>query len=143
MDIGSGDRIAIDGAGPSDAVRADVSAIIGRHGLMLSEAGAASTGGIAAGSVRVTLTRSTASVLGCPDWAGRSGGNPGNATSANYGCAINGNIAAMVADPRDLLEGVEGTSNTLVMTSNKAIAAYREQTVTGTEGPSQTATSED
>jgi len=139
MEIGYGDSIAVDGLGLTDAVRADVAAIAGGHGLMLSEAAPVAGGGIAPGSVRVTVTRSSAHVAGCASWNDR----PGSATSASYGCATNSNLAAMVADPRHLLEGAEDTGDTVVMTSNKAIKTYREQPTTGAGGLPRVNTSED
>jgi pilus assembly protein CpaD len=57
-----------------------------------------------------------------------------NAMSPNYGCAVNSNLAAMVADPQDLLEGKKGSGETLIATSNKAIATYREADPTGKQG---------
>jgi pilus assembly protein CpaD len=48
-----------------------------------------------------------------------------------FGCAINSNFAAMVADPEHLLHGAEGTGETVVMSSTKAIESYREQAPTG------------
>ena len=141
LDAGAGDRLAIDGLVLSDAVRADVSAIIGRRGLVLSDAAPVTTGGIAPGAVRVTLTRAKAHVPGCPEWGERRG-TPGSTTSTNYGCAVNGNLAAMIADPQHLLEGAKDTGNTVVMTSNKAIEAYRGETNTGVGGLPALATSE-
>ena len=57
-----------------------------------------------------------------------------NATSPGYGCAVNGNMAAMVASPEDLISGQAGTGETVVMSSTKAIDTYREQAPTGTQG---------
>jgi len=139
MDVGYGDRIALDGLVLSDRVRGDVAEIVGRHGLRLDDAAVVTAGDIAPGSVRVTLSRAGAGVPGCPGLTGQ----PGSATSASYGCAINGNLAAMVADPRDLLEGAKDTGDTVVMSSNKAIATYREQPTTGEGGLTQVGTSEE
>lgn len=45
-----------------------------------------------------------ASVPNCPNW--RSAGRDSAAmTDTNYGCATNSNLAAMVADPNDLIHG--------------------------------------
>ena len=141
LDVGTGDRLTIDGLSLSDAVRADVSTIIGRRGLLLSDAAPVTTGGIAPGAVRVTLTRTSAHVPGCPDWS-QQRGTPGSETGTNYGCAVNGNLAAMIADPQHLLEGATDTGTTEVMTSNKAIEAYRGQESTGEGGLPEITTSE-
>ena len=72
-----------------------------------------------------------ATVPGCPDWGKRSDANYANATSPGYGCAVNGNLAAMVANPEDLLHGQEGTGETVIMSSTKAIETYRTKANTG------------
>jgi pilus assembly protein CpaD len=143
MDLGYGDRVAIDGASRSDAVAGQVSALLSRRGLLLEPVAPVTGGPIAPGQVRVVVTRTTASVPGCPDWSDRDTATIGNRTSAGYGCAINSNLAAMVADPRHLIEGAEGTGETVVMTSNKAIATYREATATAANGLSEQVTGED
>jgi pilus assembly protein CpaD len=80
------------------------------------------------------ITRSTASVPGCPDWSAKSDMNYTNGTSPGYGCAVNSNLAAMIADPQDLLEGKKGASETVIATSNKAISTYRDTAPTGAGG---------
>ena len=139
MRLAYGDRLTVEGPGLTPAARADVAAIAGRHGIIPSEAAPVSAGGIAPGSVRVTLTRSTAEVRDCPDWSGR----PGGGTRAGYGCATNANLAAMISDPEHLLHGATDTGNTQVMTSNKAIDAYRNGPTTGAAGLSQVGTSKE
>jgi len=42
-----------------------------------------------------------------------------------------GLLAAMIADPEDLLRGQRGSGETVVMSSTKAIEAYREAKPTG------------
>jgi pilus assembly protein CpaD len=115
----------------SEAVRADVSEIAARYGLLLADGAPLTQGYVQPGMVRVVITRSRAHVPGCPDWEGRSSENLGNRTSANFGCAVNSNIAAMVADPQHLLEGAKGTGETVVMSSTKAIDTYRNKVPTG------------
>lgn len=134
MDLAYGDRVAIDAAIASDAVRDDVAAIASRHGILLSEGAPITPGYVDPGMVRVVVTRSSAHVPGCPDWSDQLASNLENATSDGYGCAVNSNLAAMVADPEHLLKGAEGTGETVVMSSTKAIDAYREQAPTGKAG---------
>ena len=134
MNLRYGDRVAIDGALGSDAVREDVAAIASRQGLLLSEGAPVTNGFVEPGMVRVVVTRSRAHVPGCPDWSEQFASNMENATADGYGCAINGNLAAMVADPEHLLHGAEGTGETVVMSSTKAIASYREAEPTGKGG---------
>ena len=71
---------------------------------------------------------------GCPDWQDHFATNLENATDDGFGCAVNSNLAAMVADPEHLLHGAEGTGETVVMSSTKAIEAYRERELTGGTG---------
>jgi pilus assembly protein CpaD len=134
MNLRYGDRIAIDGAVGSDAVREDVAAIAARHGMLLSEGAPVTDGFVDPGKVRVVVTRSRAHVPGCPDWSDHMATNLENSTADGFGCAVNGNLAAMVADPEHLLHGAEGTGETTVMSSTKAIQTYRAQEPTGKGG---------
>ena len=134
MDLRYGDRVALDTSLPSDAVREDVAAIAARHGLWLSNGAPVTAGFVEPGMVRVVVTRSRAYVPGCPDWSDRFASNLENRTSDDYGCAVNSNLAAMIADPEHLLKGAEGTGETVVMSSTKAIQSYRAQEPTGKGG---------
>lgn len=138
MDLRYGDRVALDTSLPNDAVREDVAAIAARHGLLLSEGAPVTAGFVEPGNVRVVVTRSRAHVPGCPDWSDKMASNLENRTSDDYGCAVNSNLAAMIADPEHLLKGAEGTGETIVMSSTKAIESYREQAPTGGGGLSAT-----
>ncbi|HEU4652035.1 MAG TPA: CpaD family pilus assembly protein [Croceibacterium sp.] len=129
-----GDRISLDGGVGNEAVHEDVAAIAGRHGLLLAEGAPVTSGFVQPGSVRVVVTRTTASVPGCPDWQDHFASNLENALSDGFGCAVNSNFAAMVADPEHLLHGAEGTGETVVMSSTKAIEAYRERDLSGSSG---------
>ena len=88
------------------------------------------------------MTRSTASVPGCPDWSANNEANEYNATYPGYGCAVNGNLAAMVANPEDLISGQQGTGQTVVTTSTKAIRSYREKAPTGAGDLTEVSTNE-
>jgi len=133
MDLRYGDRISIDGplAGPA---RRDAAAIAGRYGLLLSEGAPVVEGAFRPDTVRVIVTRAHAFVPNCPEWSGQYDTTLGNETKSGYGCAINGNLAAMVADPEHLLHGAQGTGETVVMSSTKAIETYRAQEPTGKAG---------
>jgi pilus assembly protein CpaD len=126
-----GDRVALDGAAGNNAAREDIAAIVARRGLLLADGAPVTSGFVQPGAVRVVVTRTTAAVPGCPDWGDRFASNLENATSKGFGCAVNSNFAAMVADPEHLLHGAEGTGETVVMSSTKAIQSYREQEPTG------------
>ncbi len=141
MKLGYGDRITIDDPMKSGSNRSAVEAVAGRYGLLVGDQAPVTTGFVNAGTVRVIVTRSSAHVPGCPDWSAKSDTNFANATSPGFGCAINGNFAAMVADPEHLLHGAEGTGTTTVMSSTKAIEAYREAKPTGEGGLKQQSSS--
>ena len=134
LNVGYGDRIAIDDPMASAAVREDVAAAAGRHGLLLETGAPVTVGFVDPGRVRVVVTRSTAHVPGCPNWSGRQSGNLGNSTSPGFGCSINGNLAAMIANPEHLLEGAAGSGETTVMSSTKAIESFREREPSGAGG---------
>ena len=137
IDLGYGDRIGIDDPMNSRAVQEDVAAVASRYGMLVEKGAPVTEGYIDPGNIRVVVTRSMAHVPGCPDWSDTSHWTLENKTSDGFGCAINSNIAAMVANPEHLLEGESGTGETVIMSSTKAIESYREQTPTGAGGLAQ------
>jgi pilus assembly protein CpaD len=132
MDLRYGDRIAIDDPLSSPATYAAVEDIAARHGVLLSKDAPVTQGYVNAGSARIVVSRFKASVPGCPDWSAKSDTNLASATSPNFGCSNNSNLAAMIADPEHLVRGATVKGDTVVMSSNKAIDAYRQKAPTGT-----------
>jgi pilus assembly protein CpaD len=53
---------------------------------------------------------------------------------SNYGCAVNSNLAQMIANPEDLVHGREAGSVTDAVTASRAIEMYRTTAPTGTKG---------
>lgn len=137
MDLRYGDRISIDDPLTSGATRAAVEAVASRFGLLVGDTAPVTPGAINPGTARIIVTRTSAQVPGCPDWSAKSDTNLMNATSSNYGCASNANLAAMVADPEHLLKGANSTGRTVVMSGNKAIDSYRDAKPTGEQGLKQ------
>lgn len=131
MDLRYGDRIAVDDPLSSPATYSAVQDVASRHGILLSKDVPVTPGYVNAGNARIIVTRSTASVPGCPDWSHKTDTNFASATSPNFGCANNSNLAAMVADPEHLIKGANSKGETVVMSSNKAIDSYREAQPTG------------
>ena len=127
LQVGYGDRIFVEGDGGREGVARAAS----RYGMLLSEGHPITAGQVQPGTVRVVVSRATASVPGCPDWKGKSGAGT---TSPNYGCATNSNLAAMIADPNDLVLGQTGTSADDASTGAKAIRVYRNAVPTGAGG---------
>ena len=140
LDLRYGDRVSLDDPLGSSAARQAIEAVAGRYGLLLADSAPVTPGTLTAGTVRVVVSRSTATVPGCPDWSARSENRIGNGTGSNYGCATNSNLAAMVADPEHLLKGASGQSGTTVMSSTKAIDSYRQAPPTGENGLSKNST---
>ena len=140
LDLRYGDRIAVDDPGASGATREAVAAIAARYGLLVGEDAPVTTGQIAPGTVRIVVTRSSATVPNCPNWSAKSDTNLNNATYPNSGCAVNSNLASMVADPEHLLHGAKGAGETVVMSSSKAIDSYRVAPPTGEKGLKQNTT---
>lgn len=134
LNLRYGDRVALDASVADQGVTDDIAGLVARHGLLLSDAAPITEGVVAPGTARVVVTRSRAHVPDCPDWSNNYGSNLANRTSENFGCAVNSNLAAMVADPEHLLQGARGSGETVVMSSTKAINTYRSQQPTGAEG---------
>ncbi|GGD56459.1 hypothetical protein GCM10010990_02120 [Croceicoccus mobilis] len=131
MELSYGDKVSVDFSKIGPAARDDLVSLADKQGILLADAAPVTEGEAGPGVARVVVTRSTASVPGCPDWGDKTDFNPNNATSKGYGCAINGNLAAMVANPEDLLTGQTGSGETVVMSSTKAIETYRNKAPTG------------
>lgn len=136
MNLRYGDKIYIDDPLASGITRSAVESVAAKYGILLADGAPVTEGYVNAGTARVIVTRSIASVPGCPDWRNNSDTNFVNGTSHGYGCAVNGNLAAMVADPEHLLKGATGTGETVVMSSTKAIDAYREKAAKAGEASS-------
>ena len=134
MDLRYGDRVSLEDPMMSQSTKDAVAALAGRHGIILSDGAPVTSGYVQPGNARVVLTRSTASVPGCPDWSVQSDMNYTNGTHPGYGCAVNGNMAAMVADPEDLVSGDKGSGETYVQRGSRAVDAYREKVPDGATG---------
>jgi pilus assembly protein CpaD len=136
LGVGYGDRVFVEeGYGPGPGT-ADVATIAAEYGLLLSEGAPVTAGPVPSGTVRVVIGRSTAFVPDCP-----AGNSNGSGTTSNYGCAVNSNWAAMVANPSDLVLGQAGAVGASRDAGTKAIKVYREAAPTGIKGLSNVSTS--
>jgi pilus assembly protein CpaD len=131
--LGYGDQVAIvtDAGYFSPTLREGIANLVARHGLLVGEDSSAAAGVPPAGAVRLVVRRATASVPGCPDWTTKAETNMNLSTSSNFGCGINSNLAAMVANPEDLVRGQTTESGLRTATSNRAISTYRDKQPTG------------
>lgn len=137
LGLGYGDRVSVDDPLAGDDTRRDIARVAAEYGLLLHYGAPITAGRVEPGNVRVIVSRSTASVPGCPHWQGRGGVN---STSPNYGCATNSNLAAMIADPSDLVLGQAGSGTGDAATVAKAIKVYRDTPPSGTKGLTVTTT---
>jgi len=133
LGLGYGDSIYVDGA-YADAARGQVAAIAGQYGMVVLAGAPVTRGAVQPGMVRVVVSRRRAVVPGCPNWSAPSEPNYKNSNTPNYGCSVNSNMAAMVANPEDLIHGREGVVTGDVVTAAKAVQFYRNAPPTGAKG---------
>ena len=133
LGLGYGDSVYIDG-GYAPTARNQVAALAGRYGMLLSAGAPVTAGMIPTGTVRVVVARRKAVVPGCPNWRRLSQPDWDNKTTPDYGCGVNTNLAAMVADPEDLIHGREGSGVIDPIAGAKAVDLYRTRPPSGTNG---------
>ncbi len=127
--ISYGDHIFVDRG--TNAGRQDVAKVASAYGMLLSPGAPILEGDVPMGAVRVIVSRTMATVPNCPNFDRERGPS---STSSNYGCGVNSNLAAMIADPNDLVLGQAGSVLSDSQTSSKAIRFYRQTLPTGTKG---------
>jgi pilus assembly protein CpaD len=133
LGLGYGDAVYVDGA-YSGGATAQVAQIAGRYGLLVQPSAPVTAGLVAPGSVRVVVSRRRAQVPGCPNWDRPSEPDFNNRSMSNYGCAVNVNFAAQVANPEDLIHGRDGLGVSDAATAAKALQLYRTAPPTGARG---------
>lgn len=129
LDLGYGDRVSVDfGSGySSPVVDGAVAKVAANRGLTIDGPAPVTNGQVAPGMIRVVVTRSNASVPSCPDFSVDHDRNYNASNHSNYGCATNSNLAAMIADPEDLVRGRE--NKRLDTNSGKnAVGRYNSKT---------------
>jgi pilus assembly protein CpaD len=131
--LGYGDQVAMatDAAYVSPSLREGIANVVARHGMLVGDDSSAAAGTAPQGSVRLIVRRASASVPGCPDWSDKPETDQQLGASNNFGCGVNGNLAAMIANPEDLVRGQTTDSDLRTATSNRAISTYREKAPTG------------
>ena len=132
LGLGYGDSVYVDGH--EAGARAQVAAIAGRYGMLITPGAPVTAGMVQPGSVRVVVARRRAVVPGCPNWSGHSQPDWDNKTMSNYGCAVNSNLAAMIANPEDLVHGREGSAVSDTLAATRAVDMYRTKQPTGQGG---------
>jgi pilus assembly protein CpaD len=130
-----GDRLSVDEARGSESasVRGDVARVAADFGLLFGEGAAPVTEGrVEPGTVRIVASRASAHVEGCPNWTDPGIESP-TRTGTNYGCSVNSNLAAMIADPDDLVRGRDSAGRETSVVAGRAIRVYRERVPTGSQ----------
>ncbi|MDP9424176.1 MAG: CpaD family pilus assembly protein [Pseudomonadota bacterium] len=133
LQLGYGDSIYVDGA-YSEAARNDVARVAGQYGMLVSSGAPVTQSTIPPGSVRVVVSRSRAEVPNCPNWSDPAQPNYSNKSMSNLGCSVNANIAAMVANPQDLIHGREGNPYVDAAAASRGIGVYYSTPPTGKKG---------
>ncbi len=136
-----GDDVYVDG-GASEA-RGEVADVVGRYGLLVLPGAPVTAGALTPAMVRVVVSRTQAFVPNCPNWSVPASPNYANAAMSNYGCGVNSNIAALVANPEDLIRGREATGGSDARTATKPVSVYRNAPPTGTNGLMEISTKKD
>lgn len=95
-----------------------------KRGIKASELVVRPAEGPRSGEIILAYAKYEASVPGCPDWSQTNDGFHRNVAHSNFGCSVRGNLAKMLANPRDLVEPRE-FSNADAYSASRAIGAYR------------------
>ena len=132
LGLGYGDTIFVDGVN-TDAARDQVAAIASQYGMTVTAGAPITAGVIQPGTARIVVSRRRAEVPGCPNWSLPSQPNFDNRNMSNYGCAVNSDLAAMVANPEDLVHGRDAGMGD-PREASKAVILYRSQPPSGSKG---------
>lgn len=127
IQLGYGDRVSIAGDGLTGQGKAagTVGDIVGTYGLLMADRAPVTVGDAPAGALRIIVSRSTASVPSCPDWREHFEADLVGGLSHDYGCAVNGNLAAMIANPEDMVRGRQSDSRLREAVGVRAVRVYR------------------
>jgi pilus assembly protein CpaD len=80
----------------------------------------------------VSYTHYVATPSACGNWAGIKARDYGNLRTPNFGCATQNNLAAMIADPHDLIEPA-GDAPPDAQARIRGVNSYRKGEVTASE----------
>ena len=103
--IHEGDAVTVESAGSSSTpTAARQSAVLAELRAFHIQAQSATDPELAADTIRVHADRTVVAAPSCPDWSKAEADEPNNLPSSNYGCATEANLAAMIANPADLVK---------------------------------------
>jgi pilus assembly protein CpaD len=122
------------GTGRSSDVAAEARKALNDAGVAWEDMNGANYIASEGGSRQVVLsyTHYVATASDCGIWKGDLARSYGNLRSPNFGCATQNNIAAMVADPRDLVEPA-GETPADAPARIRGVTKYREGAKTASE----------
>lgn len=103
-EIGEGDSVTVEVAGGSPLTAARKAAVMGELKQLGIDAASRKDAKLAVDAVRVHADHAVATAPACPDWSKPEADEPDNTTSSNLGCATESNLAAMIANPADLVK---------------------------------------
>jgi pilus assembly protein CpaD len=130
LGLAYGDSVYLDGDYGGRA-RSQVADIVGRYGMLMAAGAPVTAGAVSPDTVRVVVSRRRAEVPNCPNWGRSDEPDWKNHSFPGLGCSVNSNLAAMVADPVDLIHGREGATVTSTETVTRSIETYRKVAPTG------------
>lgn len=134
LKLGYGDRIAIDDPAFGSNARADVASQAARFGLLVTDDAPVTGAPITPGTVRIVVSRTKASVPGCPDFSRVREPEFESNSSSNQGCSVNSNLAVMIANPTDLVRGAPGSDVYDPAVGGRAINSFRKAAPSGAGG---------
>ena len=102
--------MTVEGAGASALAATRRAAVVGELNQFRIDAASETDTKLAADSVRVHADHTVVTAPACPDWTKPEADEPNNTTSSNYGCATEANLAAMIANPADLVKPKENNT---------------------------------
>jgi pilus assembly protein CpaD len=99
------DRLTLRTSEPNMSVgyRNAINAVLGRFGLAIGNV--ETTLGLQSGSAILAVSRPTVTLPQCAVHSGPKANNIHNENMSNYGCSTRSNLAAMAANPADLVSG--------------------------------------
>ena len=131
-EVGYGDVILFDSGADVPEARLDALSVwFNNQGATVGEIDGIFGAMPAVGNVMVYVERYVVTAPNCQRWAENSVSNPNNAPGQPFGCVSQSNLAAMVANPRDLVTGERDGNN--ADSARKAVKAYRIRPAGGTE----------
>lgn len=131
-EVGYGDLVLFDQGSDVSEERIDALATrFLKQGVTIGESDGIFGAVPADGSVMVYIERYTVTAPECQRWSEASSVNPNNAPGQPFGCVSQSNLAAMIANPRDLVTGERSGANP--DTARKAVKTYRLMPTGGQE----------